>query len=78
MKPEYVRSVTTRVHVRSVTGQLGRASAGGGGSGGGEGGDAGVAAAPAVAAAGEGENQRDVRGKSRKQAKKVGLAGRVE
>lgn len=70
MKPEYVRPVTTRVHVRSVTGQLGRASSGGGGAGGADAG----AAAPAVAAAGEGENQREVRGKSRKQAKKVGRA----
>lgn len=56
VKLEYVRSVAGRIHVGAVMGQRGSATDG---------------APPTVAAAGDSERQRDVRGKSKREAKRV-------
>jgi hypothetical protein len=70
VRAEYLRGAVSRVHVGVVTGQMG-------GAAGGQETELGPrqGAAAVVAAAGDGERQRDVRAKSKKQAKKVGSPG---
>lgn len=72
VKPEFLRTTAARVHVGAVAGRRLASSSNGGGSGGGA---AASGAPPSVAAAGPGENQREVRQKSKKQIKKVGRKG---
>lgn len=73
VKPEFLRTATARVHVGAVAGR--RLASSNGCSGGANGAPSGAPAGPGVAAAGPGENQREVRQKSKKQAKKVRMGG---